>query len=457
MARVLVVDDEPDLLETVRRMLSRAGHDVRTASSGAEALRQLAGVELVLTDLMMPGTDGLAVVAGVREADPLTPVVVMTAYATLETAVSALRAGAWDYLAKPFTPDALRVVVDRALGHRALGAENRRLRAALVGPPLVGESAAIHRIGDTIERVAPTELGVLVTGESGTGKEVVARALHAASRRAAKAFVPVDCGAIPPNLVEAELFGHERGAFTGADAERRGLVEEADGGTFFLDEIGDLDATAQTRLLRLLQEGEFRRVGSTRLRKVDLRVVAATNRPLEEAVAAGRFRADLYHRLNVVRLHLPALRERADDVPLLARHFVGRFRAESGRAPLELDAELVGRLQAYPWPGNVRELANVCRYLAGLAPGPRAAVGDLPPGFGVGARAAPDRPAAGGSGPPVRHELAYAEAKRLWVEPFDEAYFGALLAAHAGNISAAARTAEVDRKTIQRFLKRDDG
>lgn len=454
MARILVVDDEPDLLETVRRILTRSGHDVVAVGSGAEALRELEArpSELVLTDLMMPGVDGLALVARVRELEPLTPVVLMTAFATVDTAVAALRAGAWDYVAKPFAPDSLRAVVDRALGHRALGAENRRLRAALVGPPLVGASAALRVVIETVERVAPTELGVLITGESGTGKEVVARALHAASRRADRPFVPVDCGAIPPSLVESELFGHERGAFTGADTERKGLVEEADGGTFFLDEIGDLDAGAQTRLLRLLQEGEYRRVGSNKLRKVNLRVLAATHRDLDAAVAEGRFRADLFHRLNVVRLHLPPLRDRPEDVDALTRHFVDRFRAEAGRAPLSLAPPLLTRLRTHRWPGNVRELANVARYVAGLAEGPDAGIGDLPPNFEARSAAGTGTRAGLLTGGAVRSDLPYAEAKRLWLDPFDDAYFQALLAAHDGNVSAAARAADIDRKTIQRFL-----
>jgi DNA-binding NtrC family response regulator len=452
MARIFVVDDEPDLRETLRRMLSRAGHEVAEFGSGAAALRafEASPADLVITDLMMPGMDGLAVTARVRELDALVPVVVITAFATVDSAVSALRNGAWDYLAKPFSPEALRVVVDRALGHRALGAENRRLRTALTGPPLIGDSPAMRAVADTIARVAPTDLGVLVTGESGTGKEVVARSLHAMSRRSGKAFVPVDCGAIPASLVESELFGHERGAFTGADAERKGLVEEADGGTFFLDEIGDLDATAQTRLLRLLQEGEYRRVGSTRLRKADLRVVAATHRDLDTRSREGAFREDLFHRLNVVRIHLPALRERAEDVGPLARHLVGRFRAEAGRAPLELGGALVDRLISYRWPGNVRELCNVSRYIAGLAAGPVAGVTDLPHGFGGSATS----PAV--AGPAVRVDLPYAEAKRAWLEPFDQAYFHAILDAHGGNVSAAARAADIDRKTIQRFLRRSD-
>lgn len=457
MARILVVDDEPDLRETIRRVLSRAGHAVEAVGSGAEALRAFEAepADLVITDLMMPGIDGLALTARVRELDPLVPVVLITAFATMESAVAALRSGAWDYLAKPFAPDALRVAVERALGHRALGAENRRLRAALNGPPLVGESPAMVAVAEAIARIAPTDLGVLVTGESGTGKEVVARNIHTLSRRASRVFVPVDCGAIPASLVESELFGHERGAFTGADAERKGLVEEAEGGSFFLDEIGDLHATAQTRLLRLLQEGEFRRVGSTRLRKADLRIISATHRDLDQMVAQGSFREDLYHRLNVVRIHLPPLRERRGDILPLARHLIARFRAEAGRAPIELAADIEDKLLSHSWPGNVRELSNVSRYIAGLTSGPTARCSDLPPGFG----SRPGAPSAAPAASPVGAmsiDVPYAEAKRRWLEPFDQAYFAALLEAHGGNVSAAARAADIDRKTIQRFLRRSE-
>ncbi len=449
MARILAVDDEPDLLETVRRILVRAGHTVVDAPSGHAAREVLAKgrVDLVVTDLMMPGLDGMAVLAAAREVDASIPVVVMTAYATVETAVAAMRAGAWDYVPKPFSADQLRLAVDRALQHRSLADENRRLRRALAGPSLVGESVAMKTVAEMVQKVGPTDLTVLVTGELGTGKEVVARGIHAASGRAGAPFVAVDCGAIPASLVESELFGHEKGAFTGADAERRGLVEEAEGGTFFLDEIGDLDATAQTRLLRLLQEGEFRRVGDNRMRRANLRVLAATNRDLDEAVAAGKFRADLFHRLNVVRVHLPPLRERRDDVPALFAYFVARFRAESGRASLPLSPALSRRLLDHEWPGNVRELVNVARFVAGLAPGPEAQLGDLPPGFGQAPRAPVAEPG-------VRVDLAYADAKRAWTERFDEVYFTRLLDAHEGNISAAARAADIDRKTIQRWVKR---
>jgi two-component system, NtrC family, response regulator AtoC len=457
MARILVVDDEPDLRETLRRMLVRGGHEVEVHATGAEAVHAFERhpSDLVITDLMMPGMDGLTVTARVRGLHPHVPVVLITAFATVESAVAALRTGAWDFLAKPFSPESLRLVVDRALEHSALGKENRRLRAALTGPPMVGESEALRAVIDTVSRIAPTDLGVLVTGESGTGKEVVARTLHAMSRRASAVFVPVDCGAIPASLVESELFGHDKGAFTGADGERKGLVEEASGGTFFLDEIGDLHASAQTRLLRLLQEGEFRRVGSTRLRKADLRIVAATHRDLDALTAEGRFREDLFHRLNVVRIHLPPLRDRPGDVTPLATHLVGRFRLEAGRAPLELSLALRERLLAHPWPGNVRELSNVSRYIAGLAPGPVADLADLPPGFGASHALRPPEPSTMAAAR-VDVTIPYTDAKRAWLEPFDQAYFSALLQAHSGNVSAAARAADIDRKTIQRFLRRGE-
>ncbi len=450
MACILVVDDEPDLLETVRKILVRDGHEVVAVADGSEVADRLDGVDIVLTDLMMPRVDGMAVLEAVRATSGDIPVVMMTAFATIDNAVSAMRAGAWDYLAKPFTPQQLRVAVTRALQHGALTTENRRLRRALgrrQGPVLITSSAAMLAVEDMIRRVAPTELTVLITGESGTGKEVVARVIHDASRRANSAFVPVDCAAIPANLVESELFGHEKGAFTGAMGIRHGLVEEADGGTFFLDEIGDLDLPIQTRLLRLLQEQEFRRVGGAKMLRADIRVVAATNRDLEAQVAAGRFREDLYHRLNVVRVRLPPLRDRREEIPALLEHFIDRFRHETGRGALRLAPTLLARLHAHEWPGNVRELANVARYLVGLSRGPEATCDDLPPSFQEAATLA-------ALPVEVRFDLPYKEAKRLWVERFDEAYIPRLLDQHGGNVSAAARTAELDRKSIQRILRR---
>jgi len=410
----------------------------------------------------MPEVDGMQVLEGSQELHPDVPVLLVTAYATVETAVQAIRRGAYDYLPKPFTHQQLQVVVERALTHTRLQNENKRLKRELAGEKdnagIVGDSAAMRRVLEMVRRVAPTDLGVLITGESGTGKEVVARALHLLSQRNAKTFVPVDCGAIPHNLMESELFGHERGAFTGATSTREGLVALADKGTFFLDEIGELDMGVQVKLLRLLQEGEYRRVGGTKLMSSDLRVVAATNRDLEDAVGSGAFREDLYHRLNVVRVELPPLRDRRDDIAILMDHFLERLCKQSGRATLRLAPTVCDIVQAHDWPGNVRELLNCCRYVAALSEGPVVQADDLPPALRRElpapslARSAVARPQVEG----VRHDLSYKQSKRLWLERFEKEYIEHLLDAHGGNISQAARAAGIDRKSIQRLMKRNN-
>jgi DNA-binding NtrC family response regulator len=470
-ATILVIDDERELISSIRKILTRQGMTVHGAGSGEEGLLQLQGDEppdLVLTDLMMPGIGGLEVLRSVRRKHPTVPVVLMTAYATIETAVQAVREGAWDYLAKPFTADQLVLTVQRALKHRRLEDENRALRAQLGARGasedlgILGESQPIARLRQLVGRVGPTDLSVLITGESGTGKEVVAKALHASSKRSRKPFVPVDCAAIPANLMESELFGHERGAFTGASGRRKGLVEAADGGTFFLDEIGEMSADVQVKLLRLLQERQFRRVGGTDILSADLRVVAATNRELEKMVREGGFREDLFHRLNVVHLHLPPLRTRREDVPVLLQHFIERFTAEAGRPSLRMGAGVVEVLTAYDWPGNVRELVNCARFVSSLAPGPELRLADLPPrlrSLASGPRA-PEAAAAAeqGSAPGVtiRYDLPYKKAKRLWLEVFEFAYVSRLLQDHGGNVSHAARAAGIDRKSIQRLMKRNE-
>ena len=478
LGHILCIDDEPELLQSMRKILQRKGYQVTTANSGEEALlwlKQDQEPDLILTDLMMPGIGGLDVMRAVHRNAPQLPVVVITAYASVDTAVSAIKDGAFDYVPKPFGPDQLLVVVERALATRKLRQENRRLRAQLGAQEtrgdsgIIGDSEPIRRIRELLKRVGPTDLGVLITGESGTGKEVVAQALHKLSNRSEQAFVPVDCAAIPANLMESELFGHEKGAFTGASNQRKGLVEVANHGTFFLDEIGELAMPVQVKLLRLLQEGEYRRVGGTRMLNADLRVVAATNRVLEEEVASGKFREHLFHRLNIVHIRLPPLRERREDIPLLANHFVVRFAAEGGRPDLRMGAELVEAISRYDWPGNVRELVNCCRFIAGLALTNVAGIDDLPPRVrdAVG-RARPVPPPmavapaaqeasseAGGLPVGIRYDLPYKKAKRLWLEVFEYAYITHLLKAHEGNISHAAREAGIDRKSIQRLMKRN--
>ncbi|NVB42251.1 sigma-54-dependent Fis family transcriptional regulator [Pseudenhygromyxa sp. WMMC2535] len=349
--------------------LGRAGHQVTTAKSGADALRILnddednLGYDIVITDLTMPGIPGMEVLRHARERDTPPQVIMITAYATTDTAVEAMKLGAYDYLIKPFKVDEILVVVQRALERRALRSENRRLRDALDGvhtlDRMIGRSEAMQKVFDLVRRVAPTRTNVLIRGESGTGKELVARALHKLSDRAEGPFVPVNCGAIPEQLMESELFGHVKGAFTGAAADRRGVFEIAEGGTLFLDEIGELDVTMQVKLLRVLQERSIRPVGGSKELSVDCRVVAATNRDLEAAVESGEFRSDLYFRLDVVRVVLPPLRHRSEDIPLLAARFFDRFNREMKRNLDAIGPEALDWLLTYDYPGNVRELENL--------------------------------------------------------------------------------------------------
>jgi two-component system response regulator HydG len=388
-ARILVVDDEESNLRVLNRLLVKAGYTVSTASSGPEALDLLREErpELLLTDLKMPGMDGLELLRAARTVAPTTEVILMTAFGTVEIAVEAMREGAYDFITKPLNRHDVLRSVRKAEEKSQLLAENRRLRKQVdaqrtaTGPlgSTVGRSEAIRSVLETIRQVAPSEATVLVVGESGTGKELLARAIHQLSGRRAGPMIRVNCAAIPENLIESELFGYEKGAFTGAAGRKPGRFELAHGGTLFLDEVAEMSLGMQVKLLRVLQEGEFERVGGTKTVTVDVRLVAATNRDLERMVAERKFRQDLYYRLNVIPIRVPPLRERYDDVPLLAAHFL-RVYAEKNRKELRgITDDALEALQAYRWPGNVRELENAMERAVVLCKSDRIHLSDLPP------------------------------------------------------------------------------
>jgi DNA-binding NtrC family response regulator len=377
--RVLVVDDDLKMRTLVARVLSREGYAVRGAETGQDALDLLDAwsPDLMLCDIRMPGMDGMELLGRVRQMRPELPVVVMTGFGSVETAVEAMRAGAFDYFSKPFDLDELLIVVRKAAEHLQLRRELADLRRQVPrAGGFVGKSKAIQNVLDWIARAAPSDSTVVIYGKSGTGKELVARAIHRESKRSGGPFVPVNCAAIPETLIESELFGHARGSFTGAVREHPGLFVEAAGGTLFLDEIGELPLAMQAKLLRALQDGEIRPVGKSESIKVNTRVVAATNRDLEADVKAGRFRDDLYYRLSVIPIYLPALNERPEDIPLLAVHFLERF--ASGGVPKRLTKEVLHALERYDWPGNVRELENIMERACALVAGPEIGLEDLP-------------------------------------------------------------------------------
>ncbi|MEW6486652.1 MAG: sigma-54 dependent transcriptional regulator [Thermodesulfobacteriota bacterium] len=366
MAKVLVVDDDASLRRVLEYNLAQEGHAVATAASGEEALAALARgrFDLVVTDIKMPGMDGLDLLRRIRADSPDTPVIVITAFGTIETAVEAMKAGAFEYITKPFNRDELKLAAAKALRVRSLEAENVRLRKEVSKKygfeNIVGDSPPMQRVFRLVEKVAETDAPVLLTGASGTGKELVARAVHYRSRRASRPFLPVNCAAIPRELLESELFGHVKGSFTGAVRDRAGKFEEASGGTLFLDEIGELPVELQAKILRALQEMEVTPVGANQPIRVDVRIVAATNRDLEEEIEEGRFREDLYYRLAVVPIHVPSLRERPDDIPLLVAHFLKTL-APAGQ--VTFTARALEALKRHPWKGNVRELENTVERL----------------------------------------------------------------------------------------------
>jgi two-component system response regulator PilR (NtrC family) len=382
---ILVVDDEQSMREFLAICLRRAGHDVTVASSGSEALVRLRDnpFDVVITDLRMPGEpDGLGILKAIKTKTTPTPeVILVTAFASAETALAAMKQGAYDYLTKPFQVDEINAVIDRAIEKRALVTENLALRDAVAGrvrlASLLGKSRSMQKVFETIAKIHSARTNVLISGESGTGKELVARALHTEGSRARAPFVAVNCGAIPDELMESELFGHKKGAYTGAHTDTPGLIREAEGGTLFLDEIGELSLGLQVKLLRVLQERKVKPVGAVDEIDIDVRVIAATNRDLEAEVARGGFRNDLYYRLNVIEIRIPPLRQRREDIPLLAEHFLKRYAGEHGRTA-QLSTEALRRLEAYDFPGNVRELENVIERAVALSSSPIIGSSDLP-------------------------------------------------------------------------------
>jgi DNA-binding NtrC family response regulator len=387
--KILVVDDEATARSALADVLRGEGYSVETAADGFKALGRLADFEpeLVLTDLHMPGMDGVELLKKLKEHDAELPVILMTAFGGVETAVSAMREGAADYLTKPLNLDELSIVVARTIESAKLRREASELRHRLKDrysfDNIIGSSPEMQRVFKTVAQIAPSRATVLVTGESGTGKELVAAAIHHHSPRSTGPFVKLHCAALAESLLESELFGHERGAYTGADRKREGRFELAHGGTLFLDEIGEISHSTQVKLLRVLQEREFERVGGSQTLHVDVRVIAATNRELKDLVLAGKFREDLFYRLNVINLNLPSLRQRTSDIPALAMHFLKRYAGENGKPVKRISDEALGYIASYTWPGNVRELENVIERAVVLADGESIEVSHLPPEVAV--------------------------------------------------------------------------
>jgi two-component system nitrogen regulation response regulator NtrX len=442
---ILIVDDEPGVRSALSGVLRDEGYTVEAVATGEACLDRAArgGLDLIVLDVWLPGMDGLATLGRLRERQVDAQVVLISGHGNIESAVRAIKLGAFDFVEKPLSLDKTVLVVRNALRQRRLEAENRALRARVDRTPaMIGESYSMRRLREQVAMAAPTNGRVLVYGENGTGKELVARTMHALSRRRAGPFVEVNCAAIPEELIESELFGHVRGAFTGAVSDRRGKFEAADGGTLFLDEIGDMSLKTQAKVLRVLQEQTLEAVGGNTRIKVDVRVIAATNKDLPIEIRAGNFREDLYFRLNVIPIFVPALRDRQDDIPPLAEHFVAEFAREYGRRPKHFDAGATAAMQRYGWPGNVRELRNVIERLMIMVPGDSIGAADL--GFmdhqGLG-----------------RTEVAQGDADRLTLhearDRFERDLILRTLAEQQGNMSRTAEVLGVERSNLYRKMR----
>ncbi len=449
-SQLLIVDDDTAMREMLSSLFRGRGYAVEEAESAAGALERAGEqcFDVVLSDIRMPGKTGIEMVGELRGRLPETPIVLMTAFGSIDSAVESMRAGAFDYITKPFEPDAVVLTIERALERRALEEENRRLRRALDQTSsfgdLIGESTIMREIFALIRKVANSSSSVLISGESGTGKEVVARTIHYSGNRADKPFVPINCTAIPEGLLESELFGHVRGAFTGAHATKQGLFEKANGGTLFLDEIGDMSLALQGKLLRVLQDREVRAVGGTQITKVDLRIIAATNRVLSVEMEAERFREDLYYRLNVIPIYIPPLRERPQDVPPLAKAFVAKH---SPNCPRTISSSGIRYLTAFPWKGNARELENIIERALALSDATVIDVEDLrlDPAICEGRDSSPAA-------------LTYAAAEnRLTLRELEDRYIEEVMRITDGNKVHAAKILGIDRKTLYRRAERDNG
>ncbi len=438
MSRILIVDDEESIRRSLGGILSDEGFETAVAANGESALTAIGrdgAPDLVLLDIAMPGRDGVEILAELRERWPELPVLMMSGHGTIETAVRTTRMGAFDFVEKPLSIDKLLLTIQHALDRSRLESENRNLRRqALRAHEILGTSDATVHLVEQIAVAAPTNGWVLITGENGTGKELVARQMHLRSRRCREPFVEVNCAAIPEELIESELFGHEKGAFTGASSQKRGKFEQAHRGTIFLDEVADMSVMTQAKVLRVLQESTFERVGGSERLEVDVRVIAATNKNLEKEIAAGNFREDLYYRLNVIPFHVPSLRERPEDIPILAESFVEEFCADSGIKTKQIGKAAMKLLRAHAWPGNVRELRNLMERLVIMTPGPDIELHDLPDTVRA-------------TSLPVSASLD--DARRS----FERDYLLARLREHGGNISRTAEAIGLARESLSRKIK----
>jgi len=444
MSRILVVDDDSGMLASLRGLFRSRGQEAVVARSGQEALGQLDGVDAVVTDFAMPGMDGVQLVQAIHDRDESLPVILLTAHGSERVAVNAMKSGAYDYLTKPFDADEFSVVVDRALEARTLRVQNRRLTAEkALGHSIVGDGPAMRQLLETISRIAPKDITVLIRGETGTGKELIASLLHAQSHRATGPLVRFNCAAIPGELAEAELFGHTRGAFTGAQQARRGFFAQADGSTLVLDEVGELPLPVQAKLLRALQEGEIQPVGAGKVERVDVRVIACTNRDLADEARTGRFRQDLYYRLAVVDLVVPPLREHREDIPALAAEFARRYAERFGMQDVRLLPELLDSLQRLDWPGNVRQLENAVARIVALSTG-----GDI--GLEAFAAASTAPAADADAEAPPEGTLSLREQ----LDAVERSLIRRTMTAAGGNQSEAARRLGLSRGSLIERLKK---